>query len=118
MNSGKGASDRFIQSTQTQVDNTPAYAMIITKGNTRSDQVKSGMLYSKLLLTAEQQGLAMQPLSQFLEEYPEMNEFYLGIHRDYAPEGGTIQMLMRVGQPATEVPPSMRRDVMDLIVRE
>lgn len=118
MNSGKAASDRFIQSTRTAVDHTPAYAMIITKDNTRGAQINSGMLYSKLILAAHKQGLAMQPLSQVLEEYPEMGELYRGIHQDYAPEGGTIQMLVRLGKPAKEVPPSMRRGVMDLIIGE
>ena len=118
MNRGKAASDMFIQSTQTSIDNTPAYAMIITKDNTRFNQVKSGMLYSKLILAAQQQGLVMQPLSQVLEEYPEMDEPYNGIHRDYASEGGTIQMLVRLGEPTKDVPQSMRRDVMDLIIRE
>lgn len=118
MNRGKTASDLFIQSTRTAVDNTPAYAMIITKDNTRISQVKSGMLYSKLILAAHQQGFVMQPLSQVLEEYPEMNELYSGIHLDYAPEGGTIQMLVRIGKPEEQVPQSMRRDVMDLIIGE
>jgi len=118
MNSGKAASDLFIKSTQISVDNTPAYAMIITKDNTRLSQVKSGMLYSKLILKAQQQGIVMQPISQVLEEYPEMSELYKGIHKDYAPEGGTIQMLVRLGKPTKEVPQSMRRDVMDLIIRE
>ncbi|CFX70507.1 Nitroreductase [Syntrophomonas zehnderi OL-4] len=118
LNSGKPAADLFIQSTQTAVDNTPVYTMIISKDNTRVNQVKSGMLYSEMILAAHQQGLVMQPLSQVLEEYPEMNELYQGIHRDYAPDGGTIQMLMRVGKPTKEVPPSMRRDVMDLIIKE
>lgn len=115
MNSGKVASDTFIQSTQISVENTPAYAMIITKDNTRLSQVKSGMLYSKLILAAHQQGLVMQPLSQVLEEYPEMNELYNGIHRDYTPDGGTIQMLVRLGKPTKDVPQSMRRDIMDLV---
>jgi hypothetical protein len=118
MNSGKAASERFIQSTQTSVDNTPAYMMIITKDNSRRGQVKSGMLYSRLILTAHSMGYVMQPLSQVLEEYPEMKEPYSGIHRDYTSDGGTIQMLVRVGKPTKEVPQSMRRDVMDLIVRD
>lgn len=118
MNSGKAAANMLIQSTQKAVEHTPAYAMIITKDNTRADQVKSGMAYSKLILAAHGQGLAMQPLSQALEEYPEMSQLYSAIHEDYAPEGGTIQMLMRLGDPAKEVPHSMRRDAMDLIVRE
>jgi hypothetical protein len=116
MNSGKGASDIFIKSTQASVDNTPAYLMIITKDNSRLNQAKSGMLYSKLVLAAHQQGFVMQPLSQALEEYPEMHELYSGIHQGYAPEGGTIQMLVRLGRSTKDVPPSMRRDVTDLIV--
>ncbi|TEB14964.1 hypothetical protein Psfp_02536 [Pelotomaculum sp. FP] len=118
LNSGKAASEMFIQSTRTSVDNTPAYAMIITNDNSRSSQVKSGMLYSRLVLTAHRLGLVMQPLSQVLEEYPEMKEPYSGIHRDYASDGGTIQMLVRLGKPTKEVPQSMRGDVMDLIIRE
>ncbi|SFG55297.1 hypothetical protein SAMN05660649_01963 [Desulfotomaculum arcticum] len=118
MNSGKAASDLFIQSTRTSVDNTPVYTMIITDDNSRSSQVKSGMLYSRLLLTAHSLGLVMQPLSQVLEEYPEMKEPYSSIHRDYASTGGTIQMLVRLGKPTKEVPQSMRRDVMDLLVEE
>jgi hypothetical protein len=118
LNSGQAASDTFIQSTRTSVDNTAAYAMIITNDNNRSSQVKSGMLYSRLILTAHSLGLVMQPLSQALEEYPEMKEPYSSIHRDYASDGGTLQMLVRLGKPAKEVPQSMRRDVMDLIIRE
>jgi len=116
LNSGKASSDMFIQSTQVSVDNTLTYAMIITNDNSRSSQVKSGMLYSRLILTAHHLGLVMQPLSQVLEEYPEMKEPYSGIHRDYASDGSTIQMLVRLGKPTKEVPQSMRRDVMDLII--
>ena len=116
LNSGKAASDMFIKSTQTSVDNTPAYALIIAKDNDRSSQVKSGILYSRLILTAHRLGLVMQPLSQVLEEYSEMKEPYSSIHKDYAAVGGTIHMLVRLGQPTKEVPQSMRRDVMDLIV--
>ncbi len=115
MNSGKAASDLFISSTRKAVDNTPAFAMILTDGNSRREQVESGMAYSRLVLTAGRLGLAVQPLSQPLEEYPEMKEVYEGIHRDYAPDGGTIQMLVRLGKPTKDVPLSMRRDVMDLI---
>ncbi|MEA4926035.1 MAG: hypothetical protein VB084_12065 [Syntrophomonadaceae bacterium] len=118
LNRGQAASDMFMQSTRTSVDNTAAYAMIITNDNNRSSQVKGGMLYSRLILTAHSWGLVMQPLSQVLEEYPEMKEPYSSIHRDYASDGGTIQMLVRLGKPTKEVPPSMRRDVMDLIIRE
>lgn len=117
MNDGKAASDLFVKSTQASVDNTPAYVMIQTKDNSRESQVKSGMLYSQLILEANHLGLAVQPLSQVLEEYPEMRQLYNGIHRDYAPDGGTIQMLVRIGKPVQNVPQTMRRDVMDLIMK-
>lgn len=117
MNQGKAASDILIQSTRTSVQNTPAYAYIVTEDNTRSSQVKSGMLYSRLILEAHRLGLVMQPLSQVLEEYPEMGEVYREIHRQLASNGGTIQMLVRIGYPTKEVPRTMRRDVMDLIIQ-
>jgi len=115
MNSGKASSERFIQSAQDSVDHTPAYALIVSPDNSRQAQVESGMLYSRFVLQAHVLGLAVQPLSQALEEYPEMKAVYDEIHRTYAPEGGTIQMLLRVGRPEKEVPLSMRRDVTDLL---
>lgn len=118
MNGEEASAQMFIQSTQTSVDNTPAYAMIITEENSRVSQVVSGMLYSRMVLSAHQLGLVMQPLSQVLEEYPEMAEQYGSIHGEYAPEGGTIQMLVRLGQPTKDTPLTMRRDVMDLVVGE
>lgn len=118
LNQGKAASDTFMKSGKTSVDHTPAYILIKSKDNSRVNQVKSGMLYSRLIAAAHTLGLVMQPLSQPLEEYPEMKEVYDEIHRDYAPEGGTIQMLIRIGRPTQEAPLSMRQDVMDIITEQ
>ncbi len=118
LNSGKAASQNFIDSTQASVDNTPAYAMIITKRNDRVTQVRSGMIYSRLVLTGQTMGLAMQPLSQVLEEYPEMNRLYTEFKQKYAPKEGTIQMLFRTGYPTKRVPVSMRQDIMDFFVKQ
>lgn len=114
MNRGQAASDRFIQSTQEAADHTPAYALIRSLDNSRESQVLSGMVYSRLVLQAHALGLAVQPLSQALEEYPEMAGIYAALHRDYAPQGGTLQMLVRIGKPVKEAPLSMRRDVREL----
>jgi hypothetical protein len=116
LNNEKTSADTFVASTRMAVENTPAYAMIITNNNDRISQVEAGMLYSRLVLTAHSLGLVMQPPSQVLEEYPEMKDLYNDIHSDYASEGGTIQMLLRVGNPTKDFPQSMRRDVMDLII--
>lgn len=115
LNTGKDATKNFIDATRLSVDSTPAYAMIVSNDNSRVSQVRAGMVYSRLVLTGHSLGLAMQPLSQALEEYPEMKAPYDGIKRDYAPGGGTIQMLFRFGVPTKSTPLSMRRDVTSLL---
>jgi len=115
INSEKTSADIFVKSTLTAINHTPAYSMIITKVNTRIEQVKSGMLYSRLVLNAHRLGFVMQPPSQVLEEYPEMKEQYSNIHRDYANASSTIQMFFRLGIPTKTFPQTMRRDVMDLM---
>ncbi len=117
MNSGKAAADRLIESTRASVENTPAYALIISGDNSRESQVKSGIIYSRLILEAHGMGLVMQPLSQALEEYVEMTEIYREIHTEYA-NGGTIQMLVRLGRPAADAPNSMRRSVLELLINK
>lgn len=115
MNQGKAASERMIQSGKISVDHTPAYILITSGNNSRVNQVKSGMLYSRLITSAHNLGLVVQPLSQPLEEYPEMKSVYGEIHQNYAKEGETIQMLVRIGRPTKTVPLSMRQDVMDIV---
>ena len=115
MNRSSAATKTFISSTQTSVDSTPAYAMIVTVGNSRTQQVESGMLYSRLVLSGHTLGLAMQPLSQVLEEYPEMQALYTAFKQQYAPGGGTVQLLFRVGTPTKPTPLTMRRDVQSLL---
>lgn len=118
LNEGTAATNTMIDATETAVDHTPAYALVISKDNSRASQVRSGMLYSALVLQAHVEGLAMQPLSQALEEYPQMKKEYENIHRQYAPDGGTIQMLVRIGKPSKGTPVSMRRDVMDFVMKK
>ena len=113
--SEKNSADMYVKTAQEEVSHTPAYGLIVTVGNSRAEQVRSGMYYSRLVLEAHALGLAVQPMSQALEEYPEMEEQYNKIHKEYAQDGDTIQMLFRIGVPVQEFPQSMRRDVMDLI---
>lgn len=117
LNSEAASKDAIVSQAEMAVNHTPAYAMIITKDNGRTAQVQAGMLYSRVQLKAEAAGLAVQPLSQSLEEYPQMSDCYQGIHKDYAPDGGTIQMLFRIGKPVENVPVSMRRDASDLLMK-
>lgn len=116
MNNTEAAKNTAINQTKLAVANTPAYALIITRDNGRTAQVNAGILYSRFQLAAATMGFAMQPMSQVLEEFPEMREQYAAVHRAYAPQGGTIQMLVRLGKPVKQVPRSMRRDVREIII--
>jgi len=52
-------------------------------------------------------GMGLQPLSQALQEYPEMAEHYDQIHKELAEDGETVQMFGRLGYCAP-VPESPR----------
>lgn len=69
----------------------------ITPTNTRAAQIAAGRDWIRLNLAATAEGLGMQPLSQALQEYPEMVALYTQIHERLAPAGGTVQMFARVG---------------------
>lgn len=88
---------------------TPAFGWLTTAANDRISQIEAGRAYVRLNLKATELGVAMHPVSQVLQEYPEMarlqREFLatLGI-----PTGQTVQMLFRLGY-SEPVPPSPRR---------
>ena len=70
---------------------------MVTKGNTRTDQIRAGADWLRVNLACTAEGLGFQPLSQALQEYPEMAELYATTHQRLAPDDGTVQMLARIG---------------------
>lgn len=84
-----------------------AHAWMVTPGNTRSDQIAAGRDWLRANLAATAQGLGFHPLSQALQEYPEMAALYRDVHARLAPDGGTVQMLVRLGY-GPELPVSPR----------
>lgn len=86
---------------------TPAFAVIVTEHNDRLAQINAGREWMRLNLATTGLGLALHPVSQALQEYPEMATAYAQAHALLAPGGGRVQMLGRLGHgPA--VPPSPR----------
>jgi hypothetical protein len=84
-----------------------AHVWMVTDGNSRQDQIAAGRDWLRVNLAATAEGVGFQPLSQALQEYPEMAKLYSQVHERFAPSGGTVQMLSRLGYgPA--VPPSPR----------
>ncbi|MGK0291544.1 MAG: hypothetical protein ACI86H_003012 [bacterium] len=100
---------------QSQTQSTSSFGWIVTKNNTRLDQVKAGRLYDRINLATTALGISMHPMSQVLQEYSDMAELqkklkqYLKIPHNY-----TVQMLFRLGvaEPVIHTP---RRKLNDFI---
>jgi hypothetical protein len=93
------------------------YLWLGSSGNDRATQVASGRAYVRMHLQATAAGADMHPLSQALQEFPEMRGPYAAIHRAVGldPRTSTLQMLSRVGVAAAPDNPSPRRDLGTLI---
>ncbi|MEM8839642.1 MAG: twin-arginine translocation pathway signal protein [Pseudomonadota bacterium] len=88
-------------------DTAMAHGWIVTRDNSRVDQLNAGRDWLRMNLVASRLGLGTQPLSQALQEFPEMAGLYKKVHEMLAPEGGTVQMLARFGYGKV-IPPSPR----------
>ncbi|CAN5578633.1 nitroreductase family protein [soil metagenome] len=94
-----------------KLDSTPGFLWMVTAGNDRAAQVEAGRAYARVQLAATAHGLAMQPLQQALQEYPEQAGAHAAIGRLLdAPAPQTVQMWARVGY-APPVGPAPRRGV-------
>jgi len=82
---------------KTMLAATPAYILIKTPGNTRHHQIAAGRQWLRLNLETTRLSLALHPVSQALQEYPEMQEIRKDIHERLAEPGETLQMLGRIG---------------------
>lgn len=73
------------------------HVWLTTKGNSRLDQLNAGREWVRVNLTTTSLGLGLHPHSQALQEWPEMKVHYDKCHALLAPDGGTVQMLGRLG---------------------
>jgi hypothetical protein len=91
-----------------QFETAMALIWIVTPGNSRPDQIQAGRDYVRVNLAATALGVALQPWSQALQEFPEMSASYRDL-RDRLDIGGTegLQMFARAGY-ADPVKPSPR----------
>jgi len=89
--------------------NATSFGWISAPSNSRAAQVVAGRAYARLNLKATELGVAMQPHSQALQEYPEMADLYRAIHKaTITPEGLTVQMFFRLGYADTPGPAPRR----------
>ncbi|MEJ6397873.1 Acg family FMN-binding oxidoreductase [Yoonia sp. 208BN28-4] len=88
-------------------DTAMGHVWLVSATNSRADQIRTGADWLRMNLAATAQGIGFQPLSQALQEYPEMSAYYDETHARLAPDGGTVQMLSRIGY-GPQVPVSPR----------
>lgn len=85
-----------------------AFIATSTATNTRADQLAAGAAWVRIHQAAAQRGVAFHPLSQALQEFPEMAPAYDRAHEILAHQpGATVQMLARLGY-AKAPPPAPR----------
>ena len=90
------------------IHSAKGFVWLKTPGNSRLDQMNAGRTWVRANLAAQSLGLGLHPLSQILQEFPEMREPYTAVHEQLqASDGETVQMLGRIGY-AKFPPPSPR----------
>ncbi len=94
------------------IDATPAFLWMVSDDNQRATQVNAGRAYVRAQLAATAHGVALHPLQQALQEYPEQAQPHAQIRRLLGADSGsrTVQMWARVGH-APPVGPAPRRGV-------
>ncbi len=97
-------------------DTAMGHIWLVSTSNTRLDQIRAGADWVRVNLAATGYGLGMQPLSQALQEFPEMAAHYEAIHKKIAPGGGTVQMFARIGY-GPDVAPSPRWPLEEKLVQ-
>lgn len=79
------------------LETSMGFVWTVTGTNDRVAQIGAGRDWVRMNLAATAAGIAFHPLSQCLQEYEEMDDLYQEVHRRLAPDGGTVQMLARIG---------------------
>jgi hypothetical protein len=89
------------------------YLWLTSADNHRPTQVNAGRIYVRQHLQATAAGVDMHPLSQALQEFPEMRGPFAAVHKllGVEPGRGAVQMLARVGFSTQPAGPSPRRDL-------
>lgn len=113
---GSAGFKRGLELGRAQARTAMGWIWISTAGNSRTQQLTAGRAYVRLHLRATALGVALQPMSQALQEYAEMAEPQTALYGALAmdPRAHTLQMLARVGY-ASGAFPSPRRELDTLI---
>lgn len=80
------------------IHSAQGFVWIKAEENTRFSQLEAGQAWVRMNLAAQQNGICVHPLSQILQEFPEMAEPYEAIRAELEVQpNGVVHMLGRVG---------------------
>ena len=80
------------------IHSAQGFVWVKAEENTRLSQLEAGQAWVRMNLAAQQNGICVHPLSQVLQEFPEMAEPYEAIRTELnVGSNGVIHMLGRVG---------------------
>lgn len=97
-----------LESYRKAIATAAGFVWLIAEENTRATQLDAGRAWVRMNLAANAQGLSIHPLSQALQEFPEMAGPYAEIHNSLGAAGDkVVHMLARVGY-GPSAPPSPR----------
>lgn len=114
---GETAYEQTLSFYEKGIDTAAAFVWTSTAANTRLDQLRAGRAWVRMQQAATLEGVAFHPLSQALQEFPEMAPAYDRAHELLAPQqGATVQMLSRLGY-ADAPPPSPREPLEAQLIR-
>lgn len=86
-------------------DTAMGFVWLASIGNSRSAQIDAGRDYVRINLAATARGIAMQPFSQALQEFEEMEGLYGEIRQSLGiADGETLQMFVRIGYGSEQKP--------------
>lgn len=101
---------------------TMGWVWLVTQGNQRAQQIQTGRAFVRMQLKATEMGLGLHPMSQALQEYPEMAKHFEAAHQAVigkpAPRtvnDTTVQMLCRIGYTTEPTPAAPRRAVASIV---
>jgi hypothetical protein len=101
---GSTAFEQTVATYARACETATAHCWILTDANGRADQLAAGRAWVRMHQAATAGGLACHPLSQALQEFPEMAGHRRAVHALLGAQGRTLQMLARLGHAEAPAP--------------
>ncbi len=104
LDTGSSAYQQGMNRVMENMDSAVGYIWLTTETNSRLDQLNAGRDWVRVNLAATAGGIGLHPISQALQEFPEMTAKFNQLHEILDAKGTRVQMLGRLGYAAPAAP--------------